>query len=624
MRYNKKRHIFNGRARRKRGRNVPAQNRHASPQQDSDDLSPLPAAMNDNDRLTPRQRGYVRDADRISDQASGRTVLMDAVLAGNIDLASRILRSGADVNRTDKAGQSALHHAIKEGSATLVALLLERGANPNLITRAQDTPLLMALAKAETAPLAMLLLDAGADVTQGNKSEILPLHAIAQLGPVAHSYDLLTRIVEATPDPNRRDGKGATALHYAVRGGHQPVLEKLLYHRLDPLATTHEGQTCLHEAAARHDTACATTLLQGWAVELLNAVNHDGRTPLHIAIDAGHEALAQEMMTQGALTNTYDTKGMTPLHIAAKAGKTALVHLLLENGATLDASEGKDGASPLLMALRAGQRAIARELLAQGADANRADNTGVTPMMAAAENSMYDIVDIMLEQGGNAALKDKLGRNVLHWCGDGLSTSLLSRLLLAGAEIEARDKYERTPLLAVMHNHNISVAHELLKAGADVKVQDDSGFTALHIAIALGRPDMTAALINKGVDVSAREKTMGRTPMHIAAQSGQLNEVRRLMFHGADKNARDNNGRTPLHYAITRSRGAEAVARHLLDNGSDPLARDQHGVTPYDIAHSQRDDRLVEMFKTALRKQGRSYQPRTVYPYQYGYPPSWP
>lgn len=606
----KKRHIFNA-----RGRRTPK-----SP----DGLFPLPAALNDNGRLTPRQRGFVRNADRITDKVSARTILMDAVIAGNVDLASRLIRSGADIDKVDKLGQTALHYAIQRGASPLMTMLLEYGANPNMLTKAQDTPLLLSLATPETAGLAAILLDAGADVSLANKLGLLPLHRVAQLGFVDGSLDLLMRILEATPDPNRCDAKGATALHYAVRGCQQAALEKLLYYRLDVLAATHDGQTCLHEAAKLTDMSCATTLLQGWSAALLNAVNHEGRTPLHLAVEVGHEAIIQTMLKQGALTARYDDKGMTPLHIAAKTGKAGVVHLLLENGATLNGVAGKDGASPLLTAIRAGHGAIARTMLERGADVNLADASGVTPLMLTANRSMYDLTELIFEQGGNPALKDKDGRHVLHWCAEGLPASLLARLILAGAEIEARDHEERTPLLAVLHAEEQNVALELIKAGADVKVQDEDGHAPLHMSISLRYSAVTTALIARGVDISVRERHHGMTPLHVAAQTGQVSEVRRLLHYGANKDVRDNNGRTPLHHAITPNLGAPPVIQHLLTIGADALARDRRNATPYDIAFSHQFSQLAEIFKAHLKQNGYTYSPRHVPMYPFGYPPSWP
>ncbi len=620
MRQDKNRHIFNARSRRK----PVAENARPSKKKNDqrDDATVLPAAINDNERLTPRQRGYVRDHNKIVDEASGRTVLMKAVLDGNLDLAVRIMRSGGDVERVDKAGNTALHHAVRYGSPEMVKVLLAAGADPSARNGAMKTPLLMAFEKMETAPLATQLLDAGADITLADKAGVLPVHMAAQLGYVGGSLDILVRMVEAMPDPNQRDGKGATILHYAVRGGTAAVLEKLLFYRLDTDAATHDGKTCLHEAAARGETGCADALLQGWAVGLLNAVDHMGRTPLHEAVESGHAALVEEMMVQGALANHHDVDGNTPAHIAARKGQVDLLYVLMENSAPLDSAAGKGRMSPMLVAIRAGKRPAAQMLLSQGADPNRPDDEGVTPLMRAAKHGMYDLVDAMLEQGGNAAQLDNAGRNTLHYCADGIPSSLLARLVKASGGLEVRDSFGRTPLLAALNDGQADAALEMIKAGAAVDAKDESSCTPLHIAIGLRRTDLITALIMRGVDVNAREEDYGMTPLHIAAQTGQVAEVRRLLLHGAKIEARDDFNRTPLHLAVTRKPGALLVVRFLLERGSDVMARDKHGATPYDLAFTQRQDPIMSVFKVHLKRRGQSHTPRHVPPF--GIPPQWP
>ena len=64
-------------------------------------------------------------------------------------------------------------------------------------------------------------------------------------------------------------------------------------------------------------------------------------------------------------------------------------------------------------------------------------------------------------------------------------------------------------------------------------------------------------LIAHGADANA-EDSDGWTPMHYAAYCGHAEAVKFLIAHGADANAKNNNGMTPLHYAACRGH-AEAV-----------------------------------------------------------------
>ena len=80
-----------------------------------------------------------------------------------------------------------------------------------------------------------------------------------------------------------------------------------------------------------------------------------------------------------------------------------------------------------------------------------------------------------------------------------------------------------------------------------------------------------------GADLEARDAN-GWTPLHLAASSGRAKVVNLLLDRGADIDARDANGCTPLHDAASSERAK--VVNLLLDRGADIDARDANGCTP--------------------------------------------
>jgi hypothetical protein len=118
-----------------------------------------------------------------------------------------------------------------------------------------------------------------------------------------------------------------------------------------------------------------------------------------------------------------------------------------------------------------------------------------------------------------------------------------------------------------------------------------AGETALHVAAAAYRQDIARTLIAKGADVRARNRR-GAEPLHGAAVgmpggSGwdpreQAATITCLIKAGADPNAVDNGGVTPLHRAV-RTRCAAAV-KALIEGGADVRRKNGSGSTPLSLA----------------------------------------
>ena len=118
-----------------------------------------------------------------------------------------------------------------------------------------------------------------------------------------------------------------------------------------------------------------------------------------------------------------------------------------------------------------------------------------------------------------------------------------------------------------------------------------AGDTALHVAAAAHRQEIVQMLIATDASVRARNRR-GAEPLHYAVDgkpgsrkwnpAAQAATVSRLIEAGADPNATDKSGVTPLHRAV-RTRCAAAV-KALLEAGADPRRSNKSGSTPMLLA----------------------------------------
>ena len=168
----------------------------------------------------------------------------------------------------------------------------------------------------------------------------------------------------------------------------------------------------------------------------------------------------------------------------------------------------------------------------------------------------------------------------------------LMEAIVAGDAAAVERMLEASPTLAsarLREGATRQAARENRLGGAGHYVY--AGDTALHAAAAAYRTDIARRLIARGGDVRSRNRRGGE-PLHYAADgmpgspwwdpTAQAAIVACLIGAGADPNAADKSGVTPLHRAVrTRCTGA---VRALLKGGADPRRRNRHGSTPMLLA----------------------------------------
>jgi ankyrin repeat protein len=126
------------------------------------------------------------------------------------------------------------------------------------------------------------------------------------------------------------------------------------------------------------------------------------------------------------------------------------------------------------------------------------------------------------------------------------------------------------------------------------------GRTELHyVAVDLPKEKHSqeiVRLVAEGCDPNQADKN-GWTPLHVAAQECSLEAVQALLAVGANIDAQDSDGNTPLSNAVFRYTGDGSVVAVLLESGADAERSNFHGVSPRSLANTIANYDVRKFFK---------------------------
>ncbi len=241
------------------------------------------------------------------------------------------------------------------------------------------------------------------------------------------------------------------ALHQAVRGGHEEMVNDLL-----------ENGASFGTKSTRY-----------------------GRTPLHTAAQVDKQEMVQLLMIKGADKDALDIYGWTPLYTSAYYGSEAATLALLAGGADASIRCGFFKRSVTSAAAEQGHVDTLRAVLTKGEDANYVDTEQHTALHAAARKNQAEAIDVLLEAGANIDAQDGEGKTPLHHACNWLSLAALDALLKHGARVNAAKPDSGTPLhyAAALAGREgaAEVVDLLLRSGADETIVDIEGNAAVDV-----------------------------------------------------------------------------------------------------------------------------------------------
>lgn len=318
------------------------------------------------------------------------------------------------------------------------------------------------------------------------------------------------------------------------------------------------------------------------------------------------DAQAQEKYQQINRENLRkrNKNGLTPLELSYQTDSflfQGFAYEMLKNPNELD----KEGLTPLFRAMRSKNFPLIFALLThENIDANFPAKSGATPLIYAAENSEKELVTLLLHGIKNPTLAK--GKQIFKF---------------AAANINLPDKDGKTALMIAAENGDQDIVKTLLRNGANVFLKDKKGETALslarknnrsaifyRLAAAMKTPNLQAVSgTKKSVDASKNPNAL-----MIAAQNGDVVELKKIIKSGAKIDATDADGKTALFYAILNDEiyaaqtliAAKANVNHVAGGKATPLmtaarfGRDQ--VIPLLLKSGAKINEQDKFGKTAL------------------------
>lgn len=348
-------------------------------------------------------------------------------------------------------------------------------------------------------------------------------------------------------------------------------------------------QRLLITALRNNDDVQVMTLINE-GVDLNKAIDNQGNTSLHYAIEKNHFKIVQLLLTSDKLdVNNINKKGTSALELAVEKGNLEVVKLLTAH---------------------------------ENIDINQANpNYDSTAMHIASRHGHLEIVNHLISKDDIKLNEiDNKDNTPLHYAVIEEHPDIISALVKAGAKTDIINNDGYTPLFHAVANEQVAMIDALLKA--DVKPDElSSGFSPLEKAIEIQNPKIFMMLLNariksgKPVDLDNNDdKRLLQSALKLAIELDKVKFFNELCELGVNVDFPNEDGDTPLYHAA--SEGASKITKALLDMGANPNSKNiQTPFLPLYVAASTNQTDILKMLlyhkDTDINIQNEDYDNRT-------------
>ncbi|KAI8904282.1 ankyrin repeat-containing domain protein [Gorgonomyces haynaldii] len=301
-----------------------------------------------------------------------------------------------------------------------------------------------------------------------------------------------------------------------------------------------------------------------------NLPDHHESRALEYAIYGKHNAICRLLVERGASTGLLERDWGTDVHYAAHFGTPEILALFRHDVNLVYRQE-----TPLHWAAREGPAENVKWLLQNGADPRMRGVNNLSLLDYSTFNDDINVFHYVLEhyQATQSDLEDALTTAAGYGAHD-----ICKKLLDLGTSVNGNPQTNYSPLYASIKPYPIPVFDLILSRNPNLYVGDPHRLCCLTRAAEYGATDMLLKLIQKDpqtVPWSCRSGQYGA--LHHAVDRLSAEKVRLLLKHGADPNALDEQGRTPM--MIASEFHNPEICQLLLYSGSRLDIVDHYGWT---------------------------------------------